>query len=249
MAVGQSTYTFARPVPYLLVRGSAQTCSAPIRHGAEGALVAPTEAGSTLTVTKPDGTYLVSAGAVTVTGSIATKSVTPTAVDPLGAGWLMTWSLVIGGDTYVFRTTAYICEYVPPPVVSAIDLLQRVPELRYRVPAAQSTDRGDGTGWQPQIDDTYYELLQRLIDDGRRPWEIVEVTGYREWCIARTIQRCIQTIPAQPDSPWAQAAVTWAHETRRAEAAMRFRYSSEDSSTRKGGSPLIRLCPVGRPSW
>lgn len=246
MAIGTSLYAFTRPVPYLMVRGSAQTLSAPIRSQ-DGTLVAP--ASGTITITKPDGTNLVTAQAVTITGSIATYSTTPASTDTLGEGWYVIWSLVVGSDTYTYRQTAYLCEYVPPQVVTELDLYNRLPELRYRVPPAQTADRGDGTGWQSQIDGTYYELIQRLLDDGRRPWEIIEVTGYREWMIARACQRAVQAIPAAPDSTWAKTSVDLAHEVRRAEARMRIRYSVDDAGFRRGGAPVIYLMPNGRPSW
>jgi len=248
MALGSQPYAFVRPVPQFLVRAQAQTLSAPMRHGAAGSLVAP--ASGTVSVYRPDGTALVSAAAITVVDSVATYALAaPAATEALGSGWSLIWTLLVGTDTYVHRETAYLCEYVPPAVVSVIDLLGRLPELRYRVPASQSTDRGDGTGWQPQIDATYYELLQRLLDDGRSPWLITECTGYREWMIARAGQRCVQAIPAAPDSTWAQAAKDLAFEVRSAEGRLRFRYSSEPSTVRRGGSPLIRLSPTGLPSW
>ena len=60
MGIRVATYAFARPVPYLFQQGVTETIQAPIRHGSTGALVAPTAAGSSVTITDPAGTEIVS---------------------------------------------------------------------------------------------------------------------------------------------------------------------------------------------
>ncbi len=247
MAIRQETYAFARPVPYLLERGVLQTITGPIRHGATGALVTP-DAASTVVVEKPDGSDLVS-GAVTVASSMMTKDVTPTSTDILGEGWEVRWTPVIGAVTYpTIRQAAYLCEYVPPNLIDATALYVRVPELKHRIPQAQDT-AGDNTGWQPQIDAAYYDFLQLLIDDARKPWLIREVTGYYRWLLTRSLQLCVQAISAGPSSDWAQKSKDLHFELRGARGEMRLQYSDQAPAMRKGGAPLTRMAPVGRPSW
>lgn len=244
MTLREATYALDRPVPYLLVRGEAQTITAPLRHGAAGGLVAV--ASGTITIIRPDGTSLVSGAAVTVSSSTMTYEVTPAASETLGEGWQVRWVPVVDGVTYpVIRVDAYLCQYVPYNIVSALDLYARMPELEGRIPHRQG-DRGDGVGWQPQIDATYYELLQRLIDDGRRPWEIVGVTGYREWSIARAVQRCVMAIPHGADSALGQSAKELAFEVERLWARMKIQYQADDAVHRRGVAPTIRLAPAGR---
>ena len=145
MAVRQATYAFARPAPYLLERGVAQTIQAPIRHGSAGSLVAPDS--GTITINRPDGTALVSGAAVTVSSSTASYDVTPSASETLGAGWDVLWTLVFDGTTYpVFRQSAYLVKYVPPNLISAQDLYTRVPELQHRVPQSQDDTTRGGSG-------------------------------------------------------------------------------------------------------
>jgi hypothetical protein len=250
MAVREATYSFSRPAPYLLERGALQTIEAPIRYGSAGSLVAP--ASGTITINRPDGTALVSGAAVTVSSSTATYAVTPAASETLGAGWDVLWTLTIGGVVYpTFRQSAYLVKYVPPMVISARDLYTRIPELEHRVPQAQDdTDRGGtGTGWQPQIDEAYYELIRRLLSDGREPWKIREVTGYRDWLLTRALQLCVGTISFGPDSAWAQQSKALHFEMQRASAALRFQYDDEAAGIRRGGHPVIRLAAVGRPLW
>lgn len=254
-----STYTLDRPVPFFAQRGGttsgepasiAQTLAFPIRHGATGALVEP-DAGCTVSVRKPDGTYLVNAQTATVSGSIATYNLTALATtESLGAGWEAWLVASFSGVAYpAFRVPVYVCEWVPQPCITVLGLYQEMPELRHRIPQAQTIDRGDGTGWQPQIDATYYELLQRLLDDGQSPWLIEEITGYREWMLARTLQRCVMAIEHGPDSNWAQASKELAFRVQRAEARLRFRYSDQASTIRRAASPVVSLAPVGRPVW
>lgn len=250
MAVRSATYALARPAPYLLERGAEQTIEAPIRHGSAGDLVAPDS--GTITINRPDGTALVSGAAVTVSSSTATYTVTPAASETLGAGWDVLWTLTFSGVVYpVYRASAYLVKYVPPNVISAQDLYTRIPELQHRVPQAQdaTTRGGSGNGWQPQIDEAYYELIRKMLSDGREPWRVREATGYRDWLLARALQLCVGTIAFGPDSTWAQQAKALHFEMQRAQAALRFQYDDEDAGTRRGGSPIIRLAAVGRPLW
>lgn len=250
MPVRVATYALARPAPYLLERGASQTIEAPIRHGSDGSLVAPDS--GTITIVRPDGTELVSDAAVTVASSTATYTVLPSSSETLGAGWEARWTLTIDGVVYpIYRNSAYLCEYVPPSVVSVLDLYTHIPELQHRVPQSQdvTTRGGSGEGWQRQIDEAYFELLRRMLDDGRKPWLIREVTGYREWLLTRALQLCVGAISFGPDSTWAQHAKRLYFELQRVEARFRIQYSTDNADTRQGGSPVIRLASAGRPVW
>ena len=246
MTARADTIALARPVPYLMQVGETQELSAPLRYGPIGALVPVTEAGSTVTITRPDGSDLVSDAPVTVTSSIATYSVSPAASETLGRGWTVTWSLIVDGQTYTFRESAYLCQYYPHNVVSVADLYTEVPDLAYNVPQAQG-DSGTGVGWQPQVDQAYYDFIRRLIDNGRPVWLLREhTTGVREWILSRGLQRCITTIPRKEGSTWAAAEKTAYFRMQAANAGLRLQYDDEDSGIRRGGSPVIRLAPFGR---
>ena len=249
MTVRADTYAFSRQAPYLLERGVTQTIDAPIRHGSSGSLQAP--ASGTVTVEKPGGTDHTTAQAVTVTSSIATYSLTLASTETLGEGWTVIWALTMAdGNVHTYRQAAYLCEYVPYCVISAVDLYAVVPDLRTRIPQyQQDSPRGDGTGWQTQIDLAYYDLIRHLLRDGRKPWLIREITGYREWLLHRALMHCLGTVSYGPDSSWAIHRKDAYHEWRRAEAQMRLQFSEDDADTRRGGAPVIRLAPAGRPRW
>lgn len=240
MPVRAETYAFARPVPYLLQRGTEQTIEAPIRHGATGSLVEPTASGSTVTITRPDGTELVSGASVTVSSSTAQYDVTPSASETLGPSWTVEWSLVIDSVTHRFRQSAFMCQYVPTNVISAIDLYEALPDLKAAVPQEQG-ERGSNVGWQPQIDSAFYAMVRKLIDDGRQVWKIREVTGAYDWLNAKARMLCIGAIRYGSDSTWAEKMKDAAMDLRRAEASWRIQYDDESATIRRGQAAKYTL--------
>jgi hypothetical protein len=224
------------------------TLDAPIRYGASGALVVP--ASGTISIRRPGGDLAVSAAACTVASSRLTYDWTPASTEVLGAGWSIEWTPTIGTTAYpTMRASAYLVEWAPVNVVSELDLYARIPELRYRVPQAQgpTAQGGDGSGWQPQIDEAFYGLIQRMLDDGRDITKVREPTGYREWLICRAIQLAVGAVSYGPDSTWADKAKDAAFAMRTAEAGMRLQFSDIAPDIRSGGRPLVRLCSVSRP--
>jgi hypothetical protein len=248
MAIRAETYAPTRPVPYLLERTYAQTITCPVRSTAAGALVEPSS--GKITVTRPDGTALVSGAAVTVSSSVASYVLTVSASEALGEGWTVVWALVIDAETYTFRLAAILCEYVPPNMITAADLYggEGIPELRYAVPQAQG-DRGDRTGWAPQIDAAYYSFIRRLLSDGRPVWLVREPTGYREWLLATAIKLACDAVPAAQGSIWETYRKDAWHRVRHAEAALKLQYSDASIGRRSAGEPVIWLAPVGRSRW
>lgn len=248
MTIRQATYAFGRPIPYLLQRGATQTIDCPVRHGAGGALVAPSSPASTYVVKKPGGSPLAPAAPAAVSSSIATGTVTPSAAEALGAGYNVEWSLSIGGVVYPVRLDAYLCDWVPLMPVSEADLYLRLPELRHRVPQSQG-ERGTGEGWQPQLDAAWYELVRRLLADGARPWTIRGVHGAYDWVLTRALQLCIDAISVGLDESLAERKRQLHFDMNRAAAGLKFQFDEDPSDRRRGQGPVTRLAPVGRPTW
>ncbi len=247
MPIRAETYAFARQAPYLVEQAYAQTIAAPIRHGITGGLVVP--ASGTITITDPDGTELVSATAVTVTGSQATYEWTTTTATDLGGGYTTIWALTMpDGEPYTFRQSAFVMEYVPRNVVDATAIYRRIPELRHRIPPSQAAS-GDNTGWQPQIDDAYFEMVNWMLENGKPPWKVREITGYRAYLLARSVQLCVGTVRADEGSEFAQHAKNVAFEVRGARATMRLQYDTKPATTRTAAAPVTRTVPPGRPLW
>ena len=246
MPTRTETYAATRPVPYLLEYG-AQTLVCPVRHGLSGALVAPTS--GTITITRPGGTALVSAAAVTISGSQAEYTATVPTSESIGEGWTVVWSLVISTITYVFRFDAYLCEYVPHCPISTQDLWggDGIVELKDRVPQSRSADRGDGTGWQPEVDAAYYELIQTLLDRGYRPWLIRGMTGARRWVLTKAVGNCCrQLVDADPSGVWASHQSHFWSDWKKADGVLVVNTTDLTASERQSRGPY-RLAPVGRP--
>lgn len=248
MPVQIDTYALDVPHAYLVRRGATTTLEGPIRYGSGAPLIAPTQAGSTITITRPDGTVLVSGAAVTVTSSTATYALTLAASETLGDGWLVEWSLVISGITYILRQTMAAVDRLPIPVISEREIYEVEPELRMRVPQRQGST-GDGTGWQPQIDAAWHWIVRQLLESGCRLWLLREATGLHDALLYLVLQRCCQAVTVDPAGIWAQKARDYATQHRYAWSSMRLSYDSEQVGIRRSGAPVIDLRPVGRPSW
>ena len=247
MAERDDTYAPARPIPYLLGRVAAQTVTLPIRNGSAGALVTPSS--GTLTITGP-GAGTVTAGAVTFPGGIATADLSTTVGLSLGAGWTLVWSLVIDTVTYTFRFDAYLCDYVPVSAISVLDLFSREPELKHRVPQSQAatTRGGSGEGWQVQVDEAYYDLLQTLLDRGESPWLIRGLTGLRAWLRTRALMLCCRALSTTTDDQWDRKAGVYFAEWKAADGSLAIQHDVDPATLRTSRGPY-RLAPVGRPQW
>lgn len=244
MAERDDTYAPARPIPYLLGRVVSQTVSLPIRNGSAGAIVTPSS--GTLTVTGP-GT--VTAGTVTFPGGIATADLSSTVGMSLGSGWTLVWSLMIDGVPYSYRVDAYLCDYVPVSAISVLDLFSREPELRHRVPQSQAatTRGGSGEGWQVQVDEAYYDLVQALLDRGESPWLIRGLTGLRAWLRTRALMLCCRALSTATDDQWDRKAGVYFAEWKSADGSLAIQRDTDPSTLRTSRGPY-RLAPVGRPS-
>lgn len=245
MAERNDTIAPVRPIPYLLGRVASQDVSLPIRNGSAGALVAPTS--GTITIQRPDGTYLATAAAVTITGSVATYTLPTMVGATLGAGWTVVWDLLVSGVAYSWRYEAFACDYIPSCVISVIDLFSRESELRHRVPQAQGP-RGTNEGWQPQVDEAYFDLVQALIDRGEPVWTIRGLTGLRAWLRARALMLCCRQLSQAKDDEWDRKAGIYYAEHKEADGSLVIQRDTEPATTRTSRGPY-RLAPAGRPSW
>ena len=246
MAERDDTYAPARPIPYLLARVAAQTVSLPVRNGSDGALVVPDS--GTLTITAP-APAAVTAGLMTFPGGVPTCDLSTMVGVPLGTGYSLQWTLVIGGVTYTFPPyDAYVCDYVPPSMISVIDLFAREPELKYRVPQGQAAPArgGSGEGWQIQVDEAYYDLIQALLDRGESLWLIRGLTGLRAWLRSRALMLCCRALSTATDDQWDRKAGVYFAEWKASDGSLVLLHDTDPATLRTSRGPY-RLAPVGRP--
>jgi len=245
MAEQALTYSAPRQVPYLLGLLASQVVECPIRHGITGSLVAPSS--GTLTVEQPNGTTWATP-TVSVVSSVASATLPTTAAESAGDGWTLVWDLIIDSAHYFYRFDAYICPFAPHCPISVLDLWggDGIAELQHRVPQGRDAERGDGTGWQPEIDAAYYALIQWLLDNGHRPWQIRGMVGMRTWVLTKALESCCRHL-AGTDDVFARHQRNFYYAHKAAAASLKIQYEGDPAGTRRGGPGYVRLAPVGRP--
>lgn len=137
--------------PAYLVAGVATDVSASVYNGADKVHI--TE--GTAKVYDAAGTQVGSMLTATVSGNVATVSVSPGSVDP-ARGWRIDWTLS-DGTTYRFSQPAIVCRFPPACPVAHSDIVAEQPKV------FGSGFAGQATGWQPQIDAAYAEVQATLL--------------------------------------------------------------------------------------
>jgi hypothetical protein len=167
-------YTFRTPYPDTLQRGRAQSVQMPVYR--DGAVSPPTIVGSSFSLRKPDGTFVVEGAAITLSSSIATYALTaldlPTTLD-LGEGYQEVWLLVLAdGTPRTVDREAALCLRPLVPVITDLDLIATYPNL--------NEFRGNAIShWQGFIDEAWKQILGRLIGEGHLPYLVKSGWSFR----------------------------------------------------------------------
>jgi len=162
-----TTYRSARILaPDLLVREAPNVLTCPVYQS--GALVAPTS--GTVTVYRPDGTAIIDAQSVTITGSIATYTIsaaTLPSTESLGLLWMVVWALNFASAPTVetYRNDAALIRYALYPTLTDADLYRVVSSLD----PSGSTPITTETTWQDKRDLAWGEMIGTIIESGERP--------------------------------------------------------------------------------
>jgi hypothetical protein len=245
MSAAETLYTPRIPYPDVVERARQQVVTLEVYR--DGSIVAPTEAGSTLTIYKPDGTKLVDAAAVTVTSSIArytlTAGVLPTTLD-IGEGYLQVWSLVMpDGVTHTYHREMAIAVRALFPVVAVEDL-----EAEY--PALATLFRGEGLSIQGFLDEAWKRLIRKLIGKGILTYRVVSTEStsdaHRELALYLVFKHAYQMQGAASSNRWQQLYETHLANYRAALAEMNFTEDADgdglaDSSSRRNPGTVVHL--------
>ena len=169
---GETLYTARTAYPDVLCRARDNAVSMPLYR--DGALVAPSS--GTFSLYDSTGTAIVSAAAVTITGSIATYTI-PAATLPatlaLGEGWRERWTLTVSSVARGYERTAALALISFSPSVTDADLLALYPGL--------SKARGSAVAsFQAWIDEAWKVVIQRLLREGHLPYLIRTPDALRE---------------------------------------------------------------------
>ena len=157
----------------VLERGKAVTVKLPVYR--DGALHPPSS--GTYTLLDEGGNKVIDAQAVTITDSIAEYDIAAIALPTtkhLSDGWLEKWSLV-GGDgyTYDFQRTAALARTSLYPVISDDDFTILYSDLASIRPASL-------TSYQNVIDESWYQLIQRIRMQGNIEYLILDSQALRQ---------------------------------------------------------------------
>lgn len=240
-------YTARFAGPELFVRGRANVITCPVYR--DGALVAPTALGSSVTITRPDQSTLVLAGSVTVVGSIAQYTILAAdlAGQLLGEGWRVEWSLVLPdmADPHVFRRSAIVGRSALYPVITDEDLFRRRGDLRGFL--------GDGESYQGDIEEAFTEICHMLGQGGSLAHLVMDPESLKYVELYKTLAiiygRFSTAPPGESDANWPDLAATY--ETRFSESykTLGVKYDTNDSGVadtkRRAAHPVTFLGVAG----
>lgn len=248
MSSTETLYSARFELPELFELGRNQVIMCRVYRS--GALVAPTEAGSTVTIYNASNTAVVSAAAVTVSGSVARYTALAAALGTTpGEGWQVEWSLVMpDGVTHVFRTDAALVRRRLYPVITEADLYRRVSGLDGSQAAAITSQ----TAWADKIDEAWVTIQQMLIRAGNRPNLVTSPSSFREAHLELTLALIFEDFASRLNEAYGSRATAHRENFRRAWSELRFLYDADDSgqadsaSSRKAAPRSVWLCGRGR---
>lgn len=251
MALLDQRHTVRLPVPDLLVRGQANTISAPIYL--DGALVAPTASGSTVFVYDGSGTAIVDGAAVTVSGSIASYTISAATLPStlsLSDAWRVEWSLVLSAavapdGVILARNDAQLIRHGLHPVVTDADLVRRVSSLD----TTSSTVIHSLSNLQSYVDEAWTTITLRLIEAGNRPALIMSPSSLREAHLCLALALVFDDLATRLSEAYETRARAYRDQYEAAWTRLRFAYDRDDDGRADTGgrrSPVSTLWLGGR---
>lgn len=213
MSTSETRYSFRARVPVTLHRGRAQDTAISAYIDGNPVTIGP---GATYTLLDRTGAVLVNAATATVSGGIATYSLSVVDLPDtlaLGAGYQERWVLDMpDGTTRTVRRTAAVALFeLHPPVVDD-DLLRVYPDLLDSLGDYASSLQG----W---IDDAWDKVVRKLWKHGRFPHIVVEPSDVYEWArelAFATIFRALFKASRGEDERW---RILWEDHKEQARAA------------------------------
>jgi len=239
MASGSTTqHTTARFLaPDLIVRGQSNTLSCPLTLA--GAQVTPSS--GTVSVYSRDGTAVVDGASVSISGD-ASHTFTPASTLQLEEGWRVEWSLVVLGETRIFRNDAALVLRELHPVLADDDLYRRVRALD----PDSSSPISSLTTYQDYRDEAWAVIQLRLISLGNRPQLIMSPSALREPHLTLTLAMVFEDFSTSLSETYSLRAAEYRALYEAEWGRLRFSYDSDedgraDSSGRRSAVPSIWL--------
>ena len=165
----------------IIERGRENTLRCPVYQN--GSLVAP-DAGGTVIIYDQTNTVQLSS-VVTISGSIAQVAYTPAVTLALSTGWRIEWTLTINSVVRVFRNEAALVRHRLYPCITGEDLFRLHPDLD---PAHEASAVEATRSHQPQIDEAFADVENRLLAMGNRPNLVMTPSAFREFLIYKALE-------------------------------------------------------------
>ena len=223
-----------------LVQGQDNPLSCPLWR--DGALVAPTQAGSTVTVYDTANQVVVTANVV-VAGNIATYTL-PAALVPTslsrGMGWRVEWSLLVAGVTARYRNNAGLVKSPLAPMITDADLFRKESGLN----PAGTAPISSLDDYQDFIDEAWVELHGLLVGKGSLPHLIMEPSALRSALLNLTLAGIFEDFRTRLNETWKEKAVDYQAKFQKAWDGLVFEYDRSDSGQADGRRKKSASLPV-----
>lgn len=209
-----------------------------------GALVAPTS--GTVSVYAPDGTAVVSATSVTISGSIAQYSLSAGAVSAYdyGDGWRIEWALTMPDSTvHTFRNTGSLVYRQLYPVVTEADLYRRESALN----PSNATVIHSATDFADKLDEAWADITDRLVSTGRLPWLAMEPSAFRRVHSYLALHLIFEDFASRLNEAYQAKAAHYWSQYQDAWSQLAWKEATTDGQTankprRSGGSATLWTC-------
>lgn len=228
-------YTGRLPLPEQIVRGADTTLSLSVYR--DGAL--SSVASATVSVYDEAGAAVVSGAAATVASDVMSYTVTgaTTSGKSLSDDWRVEWSVTLtGGAVEVFKTDAHLVRTLLRPVITDDDLYRRVTGLD----ASGSNALTSRSDYQVFLDESWVELLGRLIEKGNRPALVGSPSALRAPHLYLTLALVFEDMAARNPDAYSERAAMYRRQYEGALQRLTFRYPEDEF----GNTPAGRRGPA-----
>lgn len=231
MSSDDTLYSARFTLPTFIERGRDNVIKCAVYR--DGALVAPSS--GTVTVYDEDRAAVVSAAAVTVSGSVAQYTVTDATTTgvSLDDGWQVEWALAMpDGVTHTFRNDGALVRAALYPVLTDADLYRRVSSLD----PSGSDVITNATTYQDYRDETWTAVQLRLIALGNRPNLVISPTALREAHLLLTLAYIFEDLSTRLNEAYEGRAEMYRRHYDQEFKRLSFKYDVDDDGQADAGS-------------
>ena len=224
-----TTYTARFEIPDLIARGRTNLLKCPTYRS--GALAAPSS--GTVSIYAASNEAIISAAAVTISGSIAQYSLTSGTLSgrSVEEGWRVEWALTMpDGVVHTFRNDGALVRARLDPVITDADIFRRHPDFD---PADTASVVSAGTDYQDHLDEAWIEIQLSLISRGNRPNLIISPSALRLLHLYSALELICRNFSSSSGdgSRWIALSETYREKARSAWGDLNFVYDSDDDGS------------------